>query len=193
MNKKTKLILNSDRIAILGMPALGKSVISKSIQNATGLPLVHLDQVQAEYVWPPGFSDAFLKRYLCEVAKPQWIIEGTQLETAPYAHRLDHSDRIVYIRGTPEESAQRVYDRSLNIKNGIEERHGCYDDNKSNVDELNNELFEKVEQFMHWIITGLPKKYEKLERELFSHHHAKTIFIESREELTALQDDLRSH
>lgn len=83
------------KIAIVGCPGSGKSVLAHKLHTILGIPLYHLDQ----YFWKPGWQeidrDEFVKIHnqLCD--KPEWIIDGTAIRLLEY--RAQQADIIIFL------------------------------------------------------------------------------------------------
>lgn len=80
------------RVIVIGCPASGKSTFSKKLAEATGLPLVHLDNV---YFKPDGSSIAreeFDRRLGDLLSGDSWIIDGNYRRTL--ARRLAACDTV---------------------------------------------------------------------------------------------------
>lgn len=69
------------RILILGSPGSGKTVFSKALAAATGLPLHHLDDLHWGSQWTRPEAERWLALQCIVAAGPAWIIDGTYLDT----------------------------------------------------------------------------------------------------------------
>lgn len=83
------------RIILIGCGGSGKSTLARQLGEATGIPVVHLDQL----LWRPGWQkvdretfDALLAR---ELAKPEWIMDGNFDRTIPL--RLERCDAVIFL------------------------------------------------------------------------------------------------
>lgn len=83
------------RIVVLGSSGAGKSTLARVLGDATGLPVVHLDQEH----WQPGWTepDAMVWRArLAELATaPEWIIDGQY--GASLNERLTRADLALFL------------------------------------------------------------------------------------------------
>ena len=83
------------RMLIVGCGGSGKSTLSRTLGERTGLPVVHLDKIW----WLPGWEhitcEQFDEKLAVELAKPAWIIEGNYART--FAVRLTRADFCVFL------------------------------------------------------------------------------------------------
>ena len=93
-----------EKIIILGSSGSGKSTFAKSLQQKTGLPLIHLDNVW----WKPDRThiprDEFDRRLEALLAGDEWIIEGDYSRT--WEFRIRACDTVVFL-DYPEELCLR--------------------------------------------------------------------------------------
>ncbi len=84
-----------NRILIIGSCGSGKSTLARSLHQATGLPVVHLDALH----WLPGWTerprDEFDALLTAELQKPRWIIDGNFSRTLPL--RLHYCDAVIWL------------------------------------------------------------------------------------------------
>ncbi len=85
-----------NRILMIGCGGSGKSTLARKLGQATGLPVVHLDQIY----WSPGnwqhlSEEEFDAALAMELQKPQWIMDGNFHRTLPL--RLDACDTVIYL------------------------------------------------------------------------------------------------
>lgn len=154
------------RIAIIGSPGSGKSVLAKKLQAIFNVPVYHLDQ----YFWKPGWVHPDIIEYklihdsLCD--KDEWIIEGMNLKVA--AHRMNRADMIIYLNMPRYLCFWRIFKRTWRYY-GVEtpsSAAGC-------VEHLNLEFFK----FLLWV-WNYKKKYPTIIRALLaSQAHEKEIHI----------------
>lgn len=64
------------RILVIGCPGSGKSTFSRGLHRATGLPLVHLDQMNWNEDGTTVPREVFLRRLEKAIEEPSWIIDG---------------------------------------------------------------------------------------------------------------------
>lgn len=83
------------RIIIIGSPGSGKSTLSRSLADKTGLPLVHLDKLFWRDGWTSVSKEEFDELLQAELNKPEWIIDGNFNRTIPL--RLQYSDTVIWL------------------------------------------------------------------------------------------------
>ena len=82
-----------NRILVIGCPGSGKSVLSRKLAAATGLPLIHLDSLYHEDRWPdaPSLKKEQWKALVQSLVEGnQWIIDGNYKGT--YELRMSAAD-----------------------------------------------------------------------------------------------------
>ena len=83
------------RILIIGSCGSGKSTLARSLHEATGLPVVHLDALH----WLPGWKERPREEFdallMAELKKPRWIIDGNFGRTLPL--RLTYCDAVIWL------------------------------------------------------------------------------------------------
>ena len=97
------------RIVVTGCPGSGKSVFSLKLQEKTGLPLYHLDNVW----WRPDRThitreefDAALAKIL---AKEEWIVDGSYSRT--FEPRIRACDTVILLDYDEDVCMQGIVDR----------------------------------------------------------------------------------
>ncbi|EGA65400.1 adenylate kinase [Vibrio brasiliensis] len=84
------------KVAVFGKPGSGKSVLSKTLAHATGLPLHQLDSI----VYKPNgeFVDReeFNKAHDSIIASDEWILDGLG-PLSSFHQRLEAADTLVFI------------------------------------------------------------------------------------------------
>ncbi len=101
----------TNRIAIIGISASGKSVLAREIASKTGLPLVHMDQLFWKGNWEAVPEAEYLKKHQEIIQQDKWIIEGYVEENM--ADRLKRADQIIYLDYSGPVSALRLVLRWL--------------------------------------------------------------------------------
>lgn len=83
------------RVMIVGQPGSGKSTLARALGNATGLPVVHIDQLlwQSDWIQRPRLEVDVLCREAH--ARPRWIIEGGHSST--WEERLERCDMLIWL------------------------------------------------------------------------------------------------
>jgi adenylate kinase family enzyme len=84
-----------DRIVVIGCGGSGKSVIARTLGDALGLPIVHLDGLYYDEEWNTLTPDDFAHSQYEVVAKPHWIIDGNYASTLPI--RLAAADTVIFL------------------------------------------------------------------------------------------------
>ncbi len=97
------------RILVLGCSGAGKSVFARRLQEKTGLPLIHLDNVW----WKPDrthITRAEFDRQLAEiVGGDAWILDGNYSRT--YEPRIRASDTVIFLDYCQETCMQGIMER----------------------------------------------------------------------------------
>jgi adenylate kinase family enzyme len=83
------------RVMVVGQPGAGKSTFARQLGAATGLPVVHIDQIH----WQPGWVERSREekdRLTRAVhARDAWIFEGGHSRTWP--ERLARADTLIWL------------------------------------------------------------------------------------------------
>lgn len=84
-----------NRIAIIGCPGGGKSTLARRLQEQTGLPLYHLDNLW----WKPDRThitrEAFDAALADILKKPAWIVDGNYSRTVE--PRIAACDTVIFL------------------------------------------------------------------------------------------------
>jgi adenylate kinase family enzyme len=84
-----------ERVLIIGSPGAGKSVLTRRLAAATGLPVVHLDR----HFFGPGWIEPAPEIWRARVAEltgaPRWIMDGNYTHTLPM--RLALADTAIFL------------------------------------------------------------------------------------------------
>ena len=83
------------RIIIIGSPGSGKTTLSRSLAEKTGLPLVHLDKLFWRDGWISVSKEEFDVLLQTKLEKPEWIIDGNFNRTIPL--RLQYCDTVIWL------------------------------------------------------------------------------------------------
>lgn len=99
------------KVIVIGCPGSGKSTLSRTLHNITGIPLFHLDM----FYWNSDRTivnkDIFLEKNLSIIQKNEWIMDGNYASTMEL--RLQVCDTVIFL------------DYPLEVcLNGIKERRG---------------------------------------------------------------------
>ena len=100
------------RIAILGPPGSGKSTLAQAVALRTGLPAVHLDQLQhlPNTDWQMRPEAEFMALHDAAIAGPRWVIDGNYSRCLP--RRLDRATGVIRIDISTLTSLYRYLRRS---------------------------------------------------------------------------------
>ena len=154
------------KIIVIGCPGSGKSTVSRTLHNKTGIPLYHLDMMYWNADKTTVEKSVFLERLSAVLEKDEWIIDGNYGSTMEL--RMVACDTVIFL------------DYPLEIcLDGIKERRG-----KPRSDMPWIETEEDAE-FIEFI-----KNYEEQQKpkvlELLKKHSDKNIIIfKSREQADA--------
>lgn len=84
-----------NRIAIIGCPGAGKSTLARRLQEQTGLPLYHLDNLW----WKPDRThitrEAFDAALADILKRPAWIVDGNYSRTVEA--RIAACDTVIFL------------------------------------------------------------------------------------------------
>ena len=83
------------RILLIGCGGSGKSTLARRLGEATGLPVVHLDQLYWKPGWQPVSREEFDSLLTRELEKPAWIMDGNFNRTIPM--RLERCEAVIYL------------------------------------------------------------------------------------------------
>ena len=87
--------MNTNRIAIIGISASGKSVFARELAKKTSLPLIHMDQLFWKADWKEAPEAEYFHQHEEMIQQDRWIIEGYIEESM--ASRLKRADLILYL------------------------------------------------------------------------------------------------
>lgn len=142
-----------NRIIIVGCSGSGKSTLARRLQERTGLPLIHLDNVWWKADRTHITRDEFDRKLEMLIKSDKWIIDGDYSRT--YEMRICTCDTIIFLD----------YSEEVCMK-GITERIGK---TRADIpwveDQLNPELVEFVRNYqknnrpvLYMLIDKYPKK-----------------------------------
>ena len=138
-----------NRIIILGCSGSGKSSLARGLQQRTGLPLIHLDNIW----WRPDRThisrEEFDSRLQTILQGERWILDGDYSRT--YEPRFSSCDTVVFLDCSEED-----------CMNGITERIGKP---RPDIPWVENRLDpELVELVLRYRIENRPKIYSLMEK-----------------------------
>ena len=120
--------MNTNKIAVVGIPGSGKSTVSRRIAKKTGLPLFHMDTL----FWKSGWTLAPEAEYVAKQKEiirtnERWIIEG--YVDRPLSDSVTNADLIVYLDYPGWLCASRYAKRFFQYRNITrpELPEDCYD------------------------------------------------------------------
>jgi len=118
-----KEVLNSNRIAVFGYPATGKSILAETLRKITGLPLYYLDRLRYE---KDGFTKRketlFLSDYQKIIRRKKWIAEGNALDFID--GRIEKADLLIFFDSNKYICVLKVIMRYVKELCGLEIRRG---------------------------------------------------------------------
>ncbi len=160
------------KIIILGCSGSGKSTLAFQLQEITGLPLIHLDNVW----WKPDRThisrDEFDRKLAAILAGESWIIDGDYSRT--YEPRFQACDTVIFLDFSEEDCMK-----------GITERVGkARPDIPWTEQALDPELVEQVRNHRE---TARPRVYELIEK----YPEKQVIILKDRKEAEAWLSALR--
>ena len=99
------------KVIVIGCPGSGKSTVSRTLHNKTGIPLYHLDMMYWNADKTTVEKSVFLERLSVVLEKDEWIIDGNYGSTMEL--RMAACDTVFFL------------DYPLDVcLNGIKERRG---------------------------------------------------------------------
>ncbi|MBQ6678895.1 MAG: adenylate kinase [Lachnospiraceae bacterium] len=160
------------KIIILGCSGSGKSTLAFQLQEITGLPLIHLDNVWWKPDWTHISRDEFDRKLAAILAGESWIIDGDYSRT--YEPRFQACDTVIFLDFSEEDCMK-----------GITERVGkARPDIPWTEQALDPELVEQVRNHRE---TARPRVYELIEK----YPEKQVIILKDRKEAEAWLSALR--
>ena len=151
------------KIIVIGCPGSGKSVFSKKLNKATGIPLYHLDLLYWNKDKTTVLREVFLDRLNDILNKESWIIDGNYANSMEL--RFEKCDTVFFLD----------YPSEICIK-GIEERMG-----KSRSDMPWIET-EKDEEFISYVENFVNEGRNKITKLINKYPEKNIIIFKAREE-----------
>ena len=83
------------KVIVIGCPGSGKSTVSRTLHNKTGIPLYHLDMMYWNADKTTVEKSVFLERLSAVLEKDEWIIDGNYGSTMEM--RMAACDRVIFL------------------------------------------------------------------------------------------------
>ena len=83
------------KVIVIGCPGSGKSTVSRTLHNKTGIPLYHLDMMYWNADKTTVEKSVFLKRLSDVLEKDEWIIDGNYSSTMEL--RMAACDTVIFL------------------------------------------------------------------------------------------------
>ena len=83
------------KIIVIGCPGSGKSTVSRTLHNKTGIPLYHLDMMYWSADKTTVEKSVFLERLSAVLEKDEWIIDGNYGSTMEL--RMAACDTVIFL------------------------------------------------------------------------------------------------
>ena len=83
------------KIIVIGCPGSGKSTVSRTLHNKTGIPLYHLDMMYWNADKTTVEKSVFLERLFAVLEKNEWIIDGNYGSTMEL--RMAACDTVIFL------------------------------------------------------------------------------------------------
>ena len=154
------------KVIVIGCPGSGKSTVSRTLHNKTGVPLYHLDMMYWNADKTTVEKSVFLERLSDVLEKDEWIIDGNYGSTMEL--RMAACDTVIFL------------DYPLEVcLNGIKERRGKP---RSDIPWIETEEdAEFIEFIKNYNEQQKPKVLELLEK----YSDKNIVILESREQADA--------
>ena len=101
--------LSGKRILVVGCPGSGKSVFSKKLAKAAGIPLIHLDNIKWRSDRTSISKEEFDQILSKVLEQPEWIIDGNYNRT--YEMRIQACDTVIFLDYPEDVSMQGIIGR----------------------------------------------------------------------------------
>jgi adenylate kinase family enzyme len=102
------------RVAIVGPPGAGKTLLANRLGDRTGLPVTHLDRIFWREGWQPAPRDEAIAELERIVAQDAWILDGSFLF---HRQRFERADTVVFLDVPAWKCIARVIRRRVRDRN----------------------------------------------------------------------------
>ena len=154
------------KVIVIGCPGSGKSTVSRTLHNKTGIPLYHLDMMYWNADKTTVEKSVFLERLSDVLEKDEWIIDGNYSSTMEL--RMVACDTVIFL------------DYPLDVcLDGIRERRGKP---RSDMPWIEN---EEDSEFIEFIKSYNEQQKPKVLELLKKYSDKNIIILESREQADA--------
>ena len=98
------------KVIVIGCPGSGKSTVSRTLHNKTGIPLYHLDMMYWNTDKTTVEKSVFLERLSAVLEKDEWIIDGNYGSTMEL--RMVACDTVIFLDYPLEICLDSIKERS---------------------------------------------------------------------------------
>ena len=155
-----------EKVIVIGCPGSGKSTVSRTLHNKTGIPLYHLDMMYWNADKTTVEKSVFLERLSDVLEKDEWIIDGNYSSTMEL--RMVACDTVIFL------------DYPLDVcLDGIRERRGK---TRSDMPWIET---EEDSEFIEFIKNYNEQQKPKVLELLKKYSDKNIIILESREQADA--------
>ena len=116
-----------ERVVVIGSGGAGKSTFSRRLGEATGLPVIHLDNIFWKPNWQPTPREEWEKTVAELVRRDSWIMDGNFGGTREL--RIRASDTVIFLDIPRLICLYRVIKRAITFrgKNRPDMAEGCHE------------------------------------------------------------------
>ena len=165
------------RVIIVGSGGSGKSTFSRQLGEITGLPVIHLDTLFWKPNWTSTPKDEWAEIVRCEIAKPEWIMDGNFGGTREM--RIQAADTIFVLDPPRWLCIYRIFKRLAlyHNKKRPDMAEGCH---------------EKIDwEFIMWVWNYKSTSRVRLLNELETHGEKNIVILKSRREVAEFLKRMR--
>jgi adenylate kinase family enzyme len=99
------------RVLVIGSSGAGKTTFALALGAATGLPVIHVDQLFWQAGWVQTPKEDYLAKVRAAIAGDRWIFDGINAST--FDLRIPRADTIVWLRRSRTICLWRIAGRIL--------------------------------------------------------------------------------